>query len=136
MPLTVKSFPTSRPTQKVEVTKGKGSVSLLSDKSNKEIFSVNLSTPATVRLNTIYFPGWHWYKNGKEVPISYNNPHGVMEAELAPGNYTIQALFQNTVVRSLGNSISLLSILLIVAASGYRLIHLYLFTRLVNRRNP
>jgi len=125
MPLSVKSFPTSRAQEKIEITKGDGTVSVVDDKSQKKVFSVNLATPSTVRLNTIYFPGWHWYRGEKEVVIRYDNPQGTMEANLPEGNYTVTALFQNTVVRTVANSISVLFIILTVVALLLRMGKVY-----------
>jgi hypothetical protein len=133
MPLSVKSFPISRPQEKIEIIKGKGTVSVLEDKSQKKVLSVNLTTPSTVRLNTIYFPGWHWYREDKEVAIRYDNPQGTMEAILPEGNYTVRALFQNTIVRTLANSVSALFILLTLAAFLVRIVKPYSLASIRNR---
>ena len=133
MPLTVKSFPTSRPPQKIEVIKGQGTATVVEDKSQKKVISLNLSTPSTVRLNTIYFPGWHWYRDSKEVAISYSNPQGLMEASLPEGNYTVSALFQNTLIRIVANTISGLFIFVTFLAFLIRLVKPYSFASLKSR---
>lgn len=125
MPLTVKTFPVSRPQKRVEVVKGEGNAEITSDKSQKKIIALNLSTPSTIRLNTIYFPGWHWYRDGRQIPISYNNPQGVMEAQLPQGSYTVTASFENTMVRIAANIISGLSIFIVFAALLIRAIKPY-----------
>lgn len=133
MPLTVKTFPTSRPSEKVEVIKGEGTVQVFEDKSQKKVISVNVTQPSTIRLNTIYFPGWHWYRDGKEIAISYNNPIGAMEADLPQGNYSISAIFENTTTRTLANSISVIFIFTTLLALIVRVIKPYSLASLKTR---
>lgn len=111
MPLTVKSIPTSRAQQKVDVVNGAGSATIQIDKSQLKVFSVNLQNDSIVRLNTIYYPGWNWYRDGKKIAISYDNPHGVMQSRLPKGNYSITARFEDTSLRKAANLISLFTVL-------------------------
>ncbi|CAN5181777.1 hypothetical protein BH09PAT1_BH09PAT1_3590 [soil metagenome] len=118
MPLTVQTIASARPLQKVFLRSGQGSVQLVLNKSQKQIFTAHLSGPSVIRLDTIYFPGWHWYTNGKELPISYDNPEGVMESQLPAGDYTIIAQLKSTPARIFANSLTILSLLVIVGMLG------------------
>jgi len=133
MPLTVKSFPSSRPEKKVEIIDGDGRVLMISDKSQKKEFSVSLTTPSEVRLNTIYFPGWHWYRDAKELPITFNNAHGLMEAKLPQGDYMVKAIFQNTPVRLISDIISVLFICFVLLAFFVRVLKEYSLESITKR---
>lgn len=133
MPLTVKTFPSSRPTQKVEIIKGQGAAEMLVDKSQKKTFRIDLASPGTVRLNTIYFPGWQWYRDGKPVKFSYDNPLGVMQSDLPIGNYTITASFEDTSVRMIADIISVSSLVFIGFFLFLRLARPDLVSRLFSR---
>ncbi len=110
MPLWVKSHPTSRPSQKVEVIQGKGEVAILMNKSQRIIFRANLQKESTVRLHTIYYPGWEWKVDGTSYQFSYNNPLGVMDARIPQGDHLIEVSLQNTTIRTVANAISLVTL--------------------------
>lgn len=111
MPLWVKTFPSSRPQEKVLIESGSGTVSLSENTSQLLLFQANLATPSLVRVNTIYFPGWTWYEGQKVIPVSYANEFGVMEATLPAGAHTIRVVLENTPVRTVANTISVASLL-------------------------
>lgn len=78
---------------------------------------VELATPATLRINTFYFPGWKVYVNGIEVPFSVAPlPLPVLEfkvdpAQFANGEITISALLTETPLRSMSNLLSVMALL-------------------------
>ena len=114
MPLWVKSYPNQRPDKKVLILNGQGSVSNIVFNSKKISFSVNNLTPASVRINTIYYPGWKVMDNGTQTLISYNNRYGVMDINLGAGNHMIIAKFSETPLRLVSDLISLLGLLVLV----------------------
>lgn len=96
--------------EKAVVTSGKGSIQNVSANASKIAFTTNLKTKSTIRINTIYFPGWRVYVNGIEKPVLYNNSQGLMQVVLAPGNHTVLAKFTETVPRAIADGVSLLAV--------------------------
>jgi hypothetical protein len=60
-----------------------------------------------------YFPGWSAKVNNIKTDI-FPDKDGLITMDLNRGNYTVKLFFTNTPVRSLGNAISLLSILILL----------------------
>lgn len=63
-----------------------------------------------IQFQTVNFPGWKVWINGKEVTIDDNNPRKLITVKVESGESQIQAKFTNTPVRTIGNLISMLSI--------------------------
>ncbi len=114
MPLWVKQFPTNWPKEKVFLINGNGNISHVVFNSKNISFQSSMNHPGTVRFNTIYYPGWTIWVNGKSVPISYNNSQGLMEIPLGSGSSTIQAKFTETPLRMTADVVTLLGILFLL----------------------
>lgn len=110
MPIWVKDKPLIRPQNAVEILGHTGEVTVIDKKSNKIVFSVTLSEDTVVQINTIYYPGWKIFVDNSPSVMSYNNPYGVMQLTLSKGNHLVTAVFSETPVRKISDSISLLSL--------------------------
>jgi len=120
MPLWVKSFPNQRPNQKVEVLKGHGNIKNLFFNSKQVSFQLSTPGVSSIRINTIYYPGWKVFDNGKEIPVSYTNIYGVMDINVSNGTHNINAEFSETKLRLMSDLISLggLAVLLIIVSQS------------------
>jgi hypothetical protein len=113
-----------RPESKVEIIKGRsGSGDILVDLkakgeisniayNNKEIsFTVQVPEDDFVRvlINTIYWPGWNAFVDGKEVPIDYKNKKGIIEFTVPKGTHQVKASFGETPLRLFADIVSLVS---------------------------
>jgi uncharacterized membrane protein len=122
MPLWVKKLPTKSWKSKVEVASG--TVQNISYNSKKISFLVNLPKTETVRINTIYYPGWTFAIDGVKANINYNNQFGLMDLQnIKAGQHQIKGEFGGTPLRLLSDLISLLSILGFVIYLIYSLAH-------------
>lgn len=110
MPLWVKKFPSQRPVSKVDIIKGKGNIENIFYNSKQIKFSINTSLGSTVRINTIYYPGWKVNIDNVNAPVSYSNEKGVMDISIPSGRHVVQANFGETSLRLISDIISLLSI--------------------------
>ncbi len=110
MPLWVRRMPTQRVKEKVEIANGEGSLENIYYNSKQVKFSINPLSQSTVRINTIYFPGWKIYIDGKNTAISFNNKVGVMDIAIPSGTHEVTASFGETPIRILSDIISLLSL--------------------------
>jgi hypothetical protein len=88
---------------------GSAKISMGKRTSVRHQYVIDVTSPAVFRENTNYFPGWEVKANGQPVAINYrglNNP-GIIEFSLPVGNYTVNVWFKNTTVRTIGQAISL-----------------------------
>ncbi len=102
----------------IRFVSGDGIYSTLVKKTNRQEYLVTTWTPTAVaELQTYYFPGWKIWVDGKEVGIdpSRDKLLGRMQVDLTPGKHQILARFTNTPIRTIGNTLSLLSWLVLLA---------------------
>jgi hypothetical protein len=109
MPKWVQKLPQALPAAKVENLTGKETINLLQATPGKTSFTVFLTTQKTIQINTIYFPGWYAYVNGKQTKILYNNPMGLINLRLSKGLNNVQIKFMETPVRLSADLISIIS---------------------------
>jgi hypothetical protein len=108
MPSWVKEIPQVMATAKVQNLSGQEAINLLQSTPSKTIFSVFLSTQKTIQVNTVYFPGWYAYVNGRRAEIVYNNPRGLINLRLDKGVNNVEVEFKETPVRLLSDLVSII----------------------------
>lgn len=112
MPLWVKVKPIEHFKDKVEIVKGSATITNLDLKSNRVHFNYKADGPTIFRINTIYYPGWKAYLNNDLVKINYGNDKGVIEIEASQYRDSVLLTFQETLTRTIADTISILSILI------------------------
>lgn len=75
-----------------------------------------MSDSATLQFPVIYFPNWQVYQDrAKEpYPFTYDNDFGLITVKLSKGHHLIQAFFNNTPIRTLSNSITIVSAITLI----------------------
>ena len=119
MPKWVKNIPVSRYKSKVEVLNGKEIPAILFQKANKTSFNVFLEKSRMVQINTVYFPGWKAYVNGKEAKINYDNDQGLITFNLEKGENNVKVYFTETPVRLFSDLLSIIGIVGVVVCSYF-----------------
>ena len=97
-------------------------------KSQLQKYQVDIFSPTAVaELQTFYFPGWQVWVDDQAQPIDPTRDPllGRIQVDLTSGSHTLVARFTNTPVRTLGNTLSLVSWLLMI----------YLFVRVINLKS-
>lgn len=84
------------------------------DKPHYKKFEVKAEEDGEVRINTFSFPGWEVFINGNKMSYNDNNKLKLIIVNVPKGEYVIEAKFQDTPVRRVGNLLSLLGIGLVV----------------------
>lgn len=112
MPLWVKQIPLNRVSEKVQIIKGRGKIKDIKATSDEITFKAYFSEMSTVRLNTIFFPNWRWYEGNTQIPFTYDNPQGVMEATFDQGEHTVKVILENTFVRTFANVLSVMTFII------------------------
>jgi uncharacterized membrane protein YfhO len=120
MPLWVKKLPLSSFQSKIEVASGK--VENIFYNSKTISFLVDLPRQETIRINTIYYPGWEISVDGVKTAINYNNQFGVMDINVLAGKHIVKGEFRETPLRLFSDFVSLFSILGLVCYLIYGLI--------------
>lgn len=106
----------TRPAAPVMVSNGKISSQKLFKYLDKE-FIVFMDTDGEVIVNTLYFPGWVAFVDGKEVPVNYR-PDGIIRISVPAGIHDVRVRFTDTAVRSVAQAISLVSVAVLIVL-GY-----------------
>ncbi len=99
MPLWARLIPSSRSSQRMMFQKGRGSIVYEYLNTQKIVAHADVLDASTIRLQSIYYPGWGITVDGKSVPVTYDNPNGFMDIMVESGKHTIVAEFRETVFR-------------------------------------
>lgn len=92
-------------------TAGSFMVRTVSKTATREVVSVMAAAPGVVKINKAYFPGWRYFINGKEVRPTVTD--GLPRLAVGAGKSEIRMVFTDTPVRTLGNCITLLSVVVL-----------------------
>jgi hypothetical protein len=84
-----------------------------------EIHEYTVTTSVTTQIsdNTLYFPGWKVYVDGKPVEITYAdaNWRGEITFPVPPGTHSVRVIFEETKLRRMADITSLVSSALLIA---------------------
>lgn len=102
------------PKAPVEVVSSLGTVdiSAIKKKNNFHEFNVSASADSRIVDNTLYFPGWKVFVDGREAPIEYQdeNWRGLMTFPITSGEHKVRVVFGETPLRKVADMISIVSI--------------------------
>ncbi|MBN9388879.1 MAG: hypothetical protein J0I20_12565 [Chloroflexi bacterium] len=89
-------------------------VNLTRLKSAEYNLDVNATAPGTLIIPIFYFDGWTLTQNGQNIPVSYNQPQGYIQATVPAGNYSLTLSFENNVPRTVGDASTFLALALLL----------------------
>jgi hypothetical protein len=84
-------------------------------------FDINSKSPIKAELFIHYFPGWTFSINGRPVTPDTSNIYDFVYLSVPAGNNKIVAKFENTPLITAANTISLLSIAILIALLAFEL---------------
>ncbi len=90
---------------------GKGTVDVVSWRSQSRSFKVNASIPSILRVSTFYYPGWTALLNGKEISIDIEKDSGAMLLNVPSGKNEVLLEFRDTPLRRASKWISIISVI-------------------------
>jgi hypothetical protein len=79
-------------------------------------YKVNLDHQINFYPKIANFPGWTATIDGEKIDI--DDYYGIIELKLPAGNYNLELFFKNTPIRTISNTISILSIFLLLYVSS------------------
>jgi hypothetical protein len=81
---------------------------------------VNSAQAFSLRFHAFYFPGWKTYLDGREVPVYPSGELALLTVDVPPGEHTVLVQFEDTTVRLIGNAVSLLTALGLIALAIFQ----------------
>lgn len=106
--------PFGRAPDNIEIISGSAQGSNYVVRSNKFSFDVNVMDSSYIQVPVFDFPNWKVYVNGKFVEHDNKSGLGRIGFNLGPGNYKVEGVFTDTYLRIIANSISLVSVFLVI----------------------
>lgn len=104
----------------VEIISGSARVEEVFRSSTRHEYKVTASKDAQLRENTLYFPGWNIYVNGKrldvnsEIEFQDSVNRGVMTFYVDKGVSRVEVVFEDTKLRTFSNMISVFALVSII----------------------
>lgn len=110
-----KSFPTKLAPQNPVIIQGSGSAELIEKKSNKANYYLDIrSSQAEIQIPIVYFPGWQAYSQKGQVEIYPSGDLGLISAKMTTLDRELKLSFKDTIIRTIGNIISLIMLIITV----------------------
>jgi hypothetical protein len=104
------------PKSHIEILAGQATIVELERVSHHHEYIINVTSSATFKENTLYFPNWTVYANNNTIPISYTTPKypGIITFSLKKGLYKIDVTFQETPIRRVSSFVSAITLVVFV----------------------
>lgn len=100
--------PSDYPEKPIVIFGEDGEITNFIKSSARQSFTVQVNKEATVLANTLYFPGWKAFVDGKKTPIEFQNQlhRGLITFTVPSGKHSVDIVFTESPVRFLSNVIS------------------------------
>lgn len=110
-------FMEKTPKDRIEVISGEASIKTLVRKTNRHSYQINTSGVSRIRENTLFFPGWKVYIDGKQTDIQFQDPmnRGLMTFFVEKGLHNVDVVFRETKLRLISNLISVFSFIMVMS---------------------
>lgn len=113
LPIWVKVRKTEKITSPIFL-EGKGEVSNFKTRSDSATFDLSVEKDSVIEVPITYFPGWSVKLNDEKIKLSEPGELGLLIFSAKPGKYKVDVHFDNTLLRTIGNVISLMGIILVL----------------------
>lgn len=109
------------PAAHMEVIDGNAKIAELKRVSTYHEYKVEAEETTRVRENTLYFPGWETFVDGKKVSIEFQDPanRGLITFFVSKGDHIIEVTFKETRLRFFANFVSLASVVVVCLGVVY-----------------
>ncbi|MCX8008827.1 MAG: hypothetical protein N3A54_03950 [Patescibacteria group bacterium] len=107
MPRWVKESPSERSSVRMIIHEGRGKIDFDVATTQKIRAKVFAEEESILQINSIYYPGWGVLVNNLPVPLTYDNPNGLIRFSVEQGEHVIFAEFRETFQRFMANCISI-----------------------------
>jgi hypothetical protein len=109
------------PEQHIEVLTGSAELQEISRTSIEHVYIVYAKTPATLKENTLYFPGWQVFDNDVSIPIEFQQKKypGIITFNIDKGLHIIRVQFKHTLVRQRAQDLSVVTLGVLFHIGGF-----------------
>lgn len=101
------------------IVSGKAEVRDIRINSNSFEFNVNVLEKSEIEIPVFYFPNWEVMVNDKKIDIRHDNILGRIEFDLEKGEHVVSGKFRNTLVRNIGNTLTLVGLFSLIVFVSY-----------------
>lgn len=116
LPIWVSKMETKLSPAKFSILSGEGNIKVLESQSARVVVRIEATTSAKIRFNQYYFPGWEIKVDDKKVNFNYSDleSNGMPVFDIEKGSHLIKAEFKNTPVRNLADTISVITVIMVI----------------------
>lgn len=101
------------------IVSGDAQVTTFAHKPRELIVHTLSQRESVVQLAFYYYPGWQLYVDEKVAPITYDNEHGLVEFSVSPGEHTVRAILEESVVEQWSTRVSIVTVFIIILVSCF-----------------
>ena len=118
-------FMEHKPKAHIEVIEGMAAVSTTKRTSTYHAYRLTAVEKSRIRENTLYFPGWEVFVDGKKKDVEFQDPQnrGLMTFIVEKGDHTVDVRFRETKLRMFANFISLVSVVSVIGFLGFSILN-------------
>lgn len=104
------------PKAPMEVISGDASIVNLKRRIVLHEYEINALEKSRIRENTLYFPGWEVFVDGKLVPVEFQDPanRGLITFFVSSGRHNVKVEFTETKLRALADAISVFGFVVMI----------------------
>jgi len=109
-------FMEREPKLRIEIVEGEAEIMQTQRTSTRHSYQIVSASGARIKENTLYFPGWKVYVDGKEnkkVEFQDARYRGIITFYVERGRHKVDVVFEETKLRFAANMVSLISIVLV-----------------------
>ncbi|MCA9927748.1 MAG: hypothetical protein KC419_04700, partial [Anaerolineales bacterium] len=92
--------------------------SLVERKTDRQVWQVETAVPTTLRFNTLYWPGWQAFVDGRFAAIRPSAGSGLIELDVAAGVHEIELKLTRTLVRQWAEMVSFTAVIILAWLLG------------------
>jgi hypothetical protein len=118
LPIGVKEKPASPVEDRLTPSRLDIEVHRIEESAHRYAYIITTAGETLFTANLFYFPGWKIYVNSEELKPRISR-QGLTQFSLPKGHFRVELKFENTPIRILGNSLSIVGLL----ALGWMLLH-------------
>lgn len=102
------------PKKSYEVIKGDMNIYEVINLPQYKKYTITVNKPGSIRINTYSFPGWTLIVDGVKVGYNDMNKLKLITFNLPIGKHNVEVLFENTLIRTIGDSITVFTLLFVL----------------------
>lgn len=107
MPLWVEEVPKEHANTRYELIEGRGTVEPITASTETYSLIVRMEEAGTIRLSSVFYPGWGAMIDDRPVEIDYHNPRGLIDVRIPKGEHRLTVQFRETAFRFVMDVLSL-----------------------------